>query len=128
MRVAVLAVDGTFDSGLSVMLDVLATADALRDDAEAGDQAFTVIPVAVGPSVRTRHGLVLATTPLTEIAVPPDVLVMPAVGVKTPDRIVDVVRGHPALDWVAAGRGSGAALAAACSGTFFLAPSSTTPG
>ncbi|EID77810.1 MULTISPECIES: hypothetical protein [Rhodococcus] len=77
------------------MLDVLATAEALRDDAEAGDPAFTVIPVAVGPSVRTGHGLVLATIPLTEITVPRDVLVMPAVGVKTPDRIVDVVRGIP---------------------------------
>ncbi|UDG96831.1 GlxA family transcriptional regulator [Rhodococcus opacus] len=128
MRVAVLAVDGMFDSGLSVMLDVLATADALRDDAEAGDQAFTVIPVAVGPSVRTGHGLVLATAPLTEIAEPPDVLVMPALGVKTPDRIVDVVRGHPALDWVAEGRSSGAALAAACSGTFFLAEAGVLDG
>ncbi|MEV0948648.1 helix-turn-helix domain-containing protein [Rhodococcus sp. NPDC049939] len=121
MRVAVLTVDGVFDSGLSIVLDVLATANALHDGIEAGRPPFTAVPVAVGPSVRTGHGLVLATTPLEDIVEPADVLMMPAIGVRTPAQIVDVVRGHPALDWVVEGRRSGAALAAACSGTFFLA-------
>ncbi|TQC50839.1 helix-turn-helix domain-containing protein [Rhodococcus sp. WS4] len=128
MRVAVLAVDGMFDSGLSVMLDVLATADALRGDTEAVEPPFTVTPVAVGSSVRTGHGLTLATTPLKEVTEPPDILVMPAIGVKTPAQIVDVVRGHPALDWVVEGRSGGAALAAACSGTFFLAEAGVLDG
>jgi hypothetical protein len=32
MKVAVVAVDGMFDSGLSVVLDVLSSANALRSD------------------------------------------------------------------------------------------------
>ncbi|AOW94063.1 AraC family transcriptional regulator [Rhodococcus sp. WMMA185] len=128
MRVAVLAVDGVFDSGLSILLDVLATANALHERADVGQSPFTVVPVAVEPSVRTGHGLELVTTPLEDIAELPDVLVMPAIGVRTPAQIVDTVRGHPALDWVAEGRRSGAALAAACSGTFFLAEAGVLDG
>ncbi|WP_072690303.1 hypothetical protein [Rhodococcus marinonascens] len=92
MKVAVLTVDGVFDSGLSVVLDVLATANVLYEGADVGQSPFTVAPVAMGRSVRTGHGLVLATTPLEDIAESPDVLLMPAIGVRTPAQVLVISR------------------------------------
>ncbi|HEX3791041.1 MAG TPA: helix-turn-helix domain-containing protein [Pseudonocardiaceae bacterium] len=128
MRIALLAVDGLFDSGLSSLLDVLATANALRTDAPAGGSPFDVTVVSTQAEVRTGHGLRLATTPLTDLADAPDVLVMPAVGFKAPAQVVDIVRDHAALAEVVALHEAGSALAAACSGTFFLAEANLLDG
>lgn len=118
MRVVVLAVDGMFDSGLTVVLDVLEAANALRDDTSSG---FQVELAGLGQAVRTAHGLSVGTTPVDSLAEPPDVVVTPAVGLRTATEVVRGVRDHPALGWLRHQAGLGAQLAAACSGTFFLA-------
>jgi transcriptional regulator GlxA family with amidase domain len=128
MRIALLAVEGMFDSGLSVVLDVLATANHLQVDAAVPAVSFDVTVVGTEPSVRTGHGLRIMTTPLSELDRTPDVLVMPAVGLKSPREVVDVVRHHAALPVVVTMREAGCALAAACSGTFFLAEAGVLDG
>ncbi|MGH3204573.1 MAG: GlxA family transcriptional regulator [Streptosporangiaceae bacterium] len=130
MRISVLAVPDLFDSGLSAVLDVLATANALREEVAASVLPFEVIVAGTEASVRTAHGLRLATTPLAELDTVPDLLVMPAVACsfKAPRQVVDIVRNHPALAHVAALHAAGSALAAACTGTFFLAEAGVLDG
>jgi transcriptional regulator GlxA family with amidase domain len=128
VKIAVLAVEGMFDSGLSVVLDVLATANLLRADVAAAAAPFDVTVVGTEASVRTGHGLRLATTPLADLDFVPEVLVMPAVGLKSPGQVVDIVRDHAALPGVTALHEAGCALAAACSGTFFLAEAGVLDG
>lgn len=127
MKIAILAVDGMFDSGLSVVLDILAAANALRPEVAAAAPPFEVTITGTGQEIRTGHGLRLATAPLSDLGVP-DLLVMPAVGLLAPEEIVAIVRGHPALDYITGLRDAGTALAAACSGTFFLAESGVLDG
>ncbi|WP_244178603.1 GlxA family transcriptional regulator [Streptomyces rubellomurinus] len=121
------AVDGVFDSGLSAIMDVLGTANALsgRDD---GAPPFSVTVIGAGPQVRTGNGLSLATVPAAELPHGIDLLLMPAVGFQAPERVVAAVR-EPAnawlLDLAEASAAAGTALAAACSGAFFLAESGT---
>jgi transcriptional regulator GlxA family with amidase domain len=132
MRIRVLAVPGLFDSGLSAVLDVLATANALRGQVAASVLPFEVTVAGTEASVRTAHGLRLAATPLAELdAGPvPDLLVVPAVacGFQAPRQVVDIVRDHPALAHVTALHAAGCALAAACTGTFFLAEAGVLDG
>lgn len=120
MRVAVLTVDGMFDSGLSAVLDVLAVANALREDVSGAPPPIEVTVVGTSATTRTGHGLQLATTPLADLDRQPDLIVGPAVGLRAPGEVIDIVRAHPALDWLRAQTELGSSLAAACSGTFFL--------
>jgi transcriptional regulator GlxA family with amidase domain len=126
--VAVLAVDGCFDSGLSAVVDVLATANALRRQVSAPPTAFTVTIVGLKKHVRTGNGLIVNPVLATKMAQFPDLLVMPALGVKTPKEIVDTVRGHVALDLIRDSHKNGMELAGACTGTFFLAESGVLDG
>ena len=130
MRISVLAVPDLFDSGLSAVLDVLATANALREEVAASVLPFEVTVAGTEASVRTAHGLRLATTPLAELDTVPDLLVTPAVACSfsAPQQVVDIVRDHPALAYVAAVHTAGSALAAACTGTFFLAEAGVLDG
>jgi transcriptional regulator GlxA family with amidase domain len=122
MRVAVFAVDGMFDSGLTVILDILSTANVLSAQAGLATPPFQVRAAGLGTSMRTAHGLQLATTPWQEIADdPPEVAVMPALGLRPPAEIVGTVSGHGLLPAVTALCEGGTGMAAACSGTFFLA-------
>jgi transcriptional regulator GlxA family with amidase domain len=127
--VAVLAVDGCFDSGLSAVLDVLATANALRQNVPAPPAAFNVKIVGLKRHVRTGNGLIVNPVLANKLAQRPDLLVMPALGVKTPAEIVDTVHGHAALDLIRDSHANGTELAGACTGgTFFLAESGVLDG
>jgi transcriptional regulator GlxA family with amidase domain len=122
MRVAVFAVDGMFDSGLTVLLDILGTANVLSGQAALSARPFEVTLAGLGTSVRTAQGLQVATTPWPELVDdPPDVAAMPAVGLRPAAEIVGLVSGHGVLPAVSALSDRGTGMAAACSGTFFLA-------
>jgi transcriptional regulator GlxA family with amidase domain len=128
MDVAVLAVDGCFDSGLSAVVDVLGTANALRQDVPESPTGFMVTIVGLKRQVRTGNGLTVKPVHARKMAQHPDLLVMPALGVKTPQEIIDTVRGHPALDLIRDSHANGTELAGACTGTFFLAESGVLDG
>ena len=128
MKVAVLTTDGMFDSGLSVVLDVLSSANALRSDVCGAPPPIEVTVVGLGESVTTGHGLRILTTPARELAAAPDVVVMPAPGVKESHHVISLVAGHPMLSWINGVAEQGAALAAACTGTFFLAEAGVLDG
>jgi transcriptional regulator GlxA family with amidase domain len=122
MRVAVFAVDGMFDSGLTMTLDILGTANVLSAQAGLTAPPFQVTTTGLGTSVQTARGLRLVTTPWPELADdPPEVAVMPALGLRPPAEIVGLVSGHGMLSAVSALCDGGTGMAAACSGTFFLA-------
>ena len=70
--VAVLAVDGCFDSGLSAVADVLATANALRENVPAPPIAFTVTIVGLKKQVRTGNGLTVNPVPAKKMPQFPD--------------------------------------------------------
>jgi len=130
MMITVLAVPDLFDSGLSAVLDVLAAANALREDVATSVPPFDVTVAGTEASVRTGHGLRLATEPLTDLGIVPDLVVVPAVGcgLKSSRQVVDIVRNHPVLAHVTALHIAGSALAAACTGTFFLAEAGVLDG
>ena len=119
MNVTVLAVDGVFDSGLSIVLDVLTTANELgRTQPNAA--SFEITAVGTGAEVRTAHGLRFPTTPLAAPTRRPELVAIPAVGEKDPAALVGVVRDHPALPWLTGLHADGVPLAAACTATFLL--------
>jgi transcriptional regulator GlxA family with amidase domain len=128
MRIAVAALDGLFDSGLSVVLDVLATANSLRDDAAGSPSPFEVVVTGLGSTARTGHGLAVQTVPLSDLGGVPDVFVMPALAVQAPSLVIETVREHPLVERIRDLRDAGAMLAAACTGTFFLAESGVLDG
>jgi transcriptional regulator GlxA family with amidase domain len=128
MKIAVVAVDGMFDSGLSVVLDVLSSANALRSDVCGAPPPIEVTVVGLGESVTTGHGLRIHTTPAHKLAPAPDVVVMPAPGVKESHHVIGLVAGHPILSWINRVAEQGTALAAACTGTFFLAEAGVLDG
>ncbi len=129
MRVAVLAVDDMWDSGFASVLDGLTAANVLHLEAGLTAAPFEVVVVGRGRRVRTGHGLSVPTLPWRELADdPPELLVMPSIGVRSPSAVLEVVRRHPALAHVQQWHNSGVAMAAACSGTFFLAEAGVLDG
>src|SRR4051794_13241249 len=92
MDVAVLVVDGAFDSGLAAVLDVLDTANALRSQVKGPPQPWDVTKVGLGTRARTGAGFEVTTTPYRELFRAPDLLVVPAVGLRAPAAVIDAVR------------------------------------
>jgi len=123
MRICVLALDGVFDTGLSAILDTLQLANELA----AGKSTIRGAEVTlsgVRRRVRTQQGfqVTLAALPKTR----PDVVVLPALGAKTPEalesRLAERDIGEVAgilRAWAKAGT----LLTAACTATFVLASS-----
>jgi transcriptional regulator GlxA family with amidase domain len=126
MRVAIVPVTGCFTSGLSTLLDVLQTAEALRRSLDAQIPSIEVEVLGVSDNVVTRNGLTLAVSRRIDRdgCDGADVLVVPSLGAGANTAAVedalrrddirvltDVLRDHPTPPTVAA----------ACSGTFVLA-------
>jgi transcriptional regulator GlxA family with amidase domain len=135
MRLYVLVLDGVFDTGLSAILDTLGTADDLAAQLAAQSSSkpparVAVRLVGVRRHVRTYQGLIV---PITQAArLPrPDVVVVPALGCKTPETL-QAALARP--DVAAAGAllrrwsQAGALLTAACTGTFVLAETALLDG
>ncbi|MBS4728295.1 helix-turn-helix domain-containing protein [Mycobacterium sp. SM1] len=128
MRVAVVAVDGVFDSGLSVVLDVLSTANSMRENLVVAPPAFDITIAGLSSQARTGHGLRVETVQLTAITARPELVILPALSAKSAEQIVTAVRGHPLLGWLRQVRAAGVRVAAACTGTFLLAESGVLDG
>lgn len=129
MRVAVLVVDGMFDTGLSAVLDTLAMANELGTQLEVGS-LFSVTIVAVRKRVTTQQGFRIPALHVSEIA-KPDLTVVPALGAKSPSALAEALERRDVRDacrqlvrWHAGGGDA----AAACTGTYVLAASGLLDG
>src|SRR3984957_20213787 len=130
MHVLVLTLQGTFDLGLSALLDTLGTATELATAMAVPTAAIKVTVVGVRGRVLTARGfrvpLVAAAT-----APRPDAVLLPALGGKTPSTLAERLT-HPDVadaggvlrEWSQ----GGAWIGAACTGTFVLADSALLDG
>ncbi|RJO79879.1 helix-turn-helix domain-containing protein [Nocardia panacis] len=131
MDVAVFAVNGVADFGLSAVLEAFSTANGVRDQIENPPEPWRVRVVALGDSVESGRGHVIPTTPLADFQRTVDLVIVPAVQVLQADALVELVSdpsSRPVLDRIAGLSRAGASLAAACTGTFFLAESGVLDG
>ncbi len=123
MRISVLALDGLFDTGLSVTLDALNAANALSKGMMGGTPRFDVSVVGVRKRVRSRHGMSIPVESIRPRP-KPDWVIVPAIVKTNPDELIetlarpDVIDAHAQLlAWHAAG----VRIGASCLGTFIIA-------
>lgn len=124
MRVDVLVLDGVFDLGLAAVMDTLVTANELAPDGPR----FEVRRVGLRRSVETQQGL---KVPVAPVARAPDLVIVPALGCKTPETLARALARRDVADagallgeWATAG----ARVTAACTATFVLAQSGLLDG
>jgi transcriptional regulator GlxA family with amidase domain len=123
MKVAVLALDGVFDTGLSVLLDTFSTANELAAAQGSPRPLFKVQVVGTKPQVRTALGMT-ATVDLATTVRKPDWIIVPALNTKQPApllKALDRPDVREAITQVRAWRDRGIGVAGACVGTFVLA-------
>jgi len=122
MQVAILALDGVFDTGLTVLMDTFATANELAAWQGIERPLFEVQLVGAGRHIRTALGMTTTVEPAAAVR-QPDWGIIPALNAKQPDHLIaalgrkDVQR---ALAHLRAWHDRGIGLAAACIGTFLL--------
>src|SRR5579863_1701350 len=125
MRISVLALDGLFDTGLTVALDALALANKFSAQQMGGAPHFDVSLVGVRRKVRSGQGLgipVRAVTPELK----PDWVIVPALATGTPEHLLPALERPDVREAEAQLRkwhAEGAQIAASCIGTFLLAES-----
>jgi transcriptional regulator GlxA family with amidase domain len=125
LRAQILILDGVFDLGLSALVDTLTTANELAGDAPP----FALERVALRRSVRTQRGLTVPTEPIGRAT--PDLILVPALGCKTPDTLVAALERRDVAEAGAFLRESaarGVRISAACTATFVLASSGLLDG
>lgn len=123
MKIALIVLNGVFDTGLAAIRDAFSTANELADMLNLASIRFEVEVVGVHAEVATAHGLRVPVRPARELA-DPEVAIVPALGFKMPGPLLTAI-GQPEIaaagevlrEWAA----GGSTLAAACIGTFVLA-------
>ena len=133
MLIAVLVLDGVFDSGLASVLDVLQCANELRGQLPQPPPPFEVRTVGFSPQVRTGAGHLVPTVPVGSVgsAQDCDLLLVPAVSERDPQALVELVSGPDTLaarELLAQVAARGTAIASACAGTFLLAEAGVLDG
>jgi transcriptional regulator GlxA family with amidase domain len=123
MRISILALDGLFDTGLTVTRDAFAIANRFSAQQMGGTPHFDVSTVGVRKKVRSGQGLAIPVQAVTP-DLKPDWVIVPALNASTPQLLVpaleraDVVKAkEQLLKWHA----QGVQLAASCIGSFILA-------
>jgi transcriptional regulator GlxA family with amidase domain len=123
MRISVLALEGLFDTGLTVALDAFGIANNLAARQMGGTPHFDVSIIGMRKKVRTSQGLTIPVQAITP-GLQPDWVIVPALSTGTPEQLIqslerpDVRQAKAQLvKWHAAG----VHIAAACIGTFLLA-------
>jgi transcriptional regulator GlxA family with amidase domain len=129
MRISVLILDGVFDLGLAAILDTLGTADELAAASRSATR-FSLRRVGVRRRAVTQQGL-RASLERANPGDRPDLVIVPALGDKTPETLATALERSDVADagellrcWARAG----AMVGAACTGTFVLASSGLLDG
>jgi transcriptional regulator GlxA family with amidase domain len=123
MRLAIFALDGVFDTGLTVLLDAFAMANELAAAQGFPAPPFDVRLVGMRRRIRTAHGLAALVEPAGTVR-QPDWVVVPAPGARQPERLIEALERRDVRDAMAYLRtwhADGVGIAAACIGTFVLA-------
>lgn len=123
MHVGIAAVDGAFSSGLAAALDILRTADLLRDRVDESLAPVTFSVHASTLTVQTPTGLsVDADGPLDELS-KADVVLVGGIGLFDASALLEALDSPGARRLVEALETlePGTPVAAACTGTFLLA-------
>ncbi|MEC3920321.1 GlxA family transcriptional regulator [Nocardia sp. CDC160] len=131
MDIAVFVLDGVADFGFTAVLETFNMANALLDELENPPEPWRVRTVALGSNIRTGHGHLVPTVPLDTIGDAIDVMIMPAVGVLDSKGLINMVSSpvnQPFLERISAMQQNSVHLAAACTGTFFLAEAGVLDG
>jgi transcriptional regulator GlxA family with amidase domain len=123
MKIVILAIEGVFDTGLTVLLDAFTTANEMGTMLLQGSPHFEISIVGMRERVHTGLGLDVPVVPVNE-QLKPDWVVIPALNTKMPEPLVESLGRADMVDakkqllaWHAAGSG----IAASCIGTFLLA-------
>jgi transcriptional regulator GlxA family with amidase domain len=123
MRIFILALEGVFDTGLTVLLDTFSLANTFAGIQSGGALSFDVSIVGMRKRVRSGQGLTIPVLPVMP-DFKPDWVIVPALNTGTPELLVpalerrDVIQAKEQLvKWHA----EGAHMAASCIGTFLLA-------
>jgi transcriptional regulator GlxA family with amidase domain len=123
MRLTVLALDGVFDTGLSVLLDTFSTANELASAQGIARPLLDVSLVGVRRHIRTALGMSATVEPANKVR-RPDWVVVPALNAKQPERLVEALGRRDVLEAMAHLRtwhAGGVGVAGACIGTFLIA-------
>jgi transcriptional regulator GlxA family with amidase domain len=123
MRIAVLALDDFWTTGLTVTLDALQLANKFSARQMGGRPYFDVSVVGLRKRVRSGQGLSIPVKPVTP-GLKPDWVVVPALSTGTPDLLLPALERRDVREAVAQllqWHGKGAHIAAPCIGSFLLA-------
>ncbi|MBQ5946390.1 GlxA family transcriptional regulator [Massilia sp. ST3] len=123
MRIAVLALDGVFDTGLAAVLDAFRTANELAGLSPDAHAPFELTLTSVLPNVRTAQGLGVPVAPLDACGLP-DLAIVPAIGYKMPEPLARALDSEEVREAGAVLRRwaeLGVRIAAPCIGAFVLA-------
>lgn len=129
MRITVLALDGVFDTGLSTMLDTLATANELAA-MQGAVPPFELRLAGLRRHVRTAQGLRVPVQPVQHQP-EADWVLLPAPGTKMPGPLEAALQRPDVRDataWLRAAHAGGTRIGAACIGGFVLAESGLLDG
>lgn len=123
MKIFILALDGVFDTGLTVLLDALGLANRFAAAQMGGALSFEVSIVGVRKKVKSGQGLAI---PVQAIAPDskPDWVIVPALNTGSPETLVPALGRRDvsqAMEQLRKWHADGAHIAASCIGTFLLA-------
>lgn len=130
MNICLLALEGVFDTGLSVMLDAFSTANELAGLQGLELPGFRVSLAGVRKTVKSAQGLKVPVGDLPEPA-NTDWVVLPAIGYKMPGPLLEALKRKDVAEGTAVLREyarAGKQVGAACIGTFVLAESGLLDG
>ena len=123
MHIVLLALDGVFDTGLTVVLDAFMFARKVWGKVNGGPPPFTLSIVGVRRKVRSGQGFAIPVQPITA-KLKPQWVIVPALAAGLPDQLLPALRRADVGDATAQLRtwhAQGVRIGASCVGTFLLA-------
>ncbi|QOZ71941.1 GlxA family transcriptional regulator [Bradyrhizobium arachidis] len=123
MHIALLALEGFWDTGLTVTLDAFTIANNFAAAQAGGAPHFDVSIVGVRRKVRSGQGFALPVKPVTP-DLKPDWVIVPALNTSRPEQLIPALDRRDvrqAVEQLQSWYANGARIAASCIGTFVLA-------
>jgi transcriptional regulator GlxA family with amidase domain len=123
MRISMLALEGFWDTGLSVTLDAFTIANKFAGTQTGGTLHFDVRIVGVRRKVRSGQGFAIPVKSITP-DLKPDWVIVPALNTSKPEQLIPALERRDvkqAAEQLRTWYVGGARIAASCIGTFVLA-------